>query len=56
MNYKFGNNKELQEKSNEKYLTEESRHLREENATKNCKIQTLMRNQNNLLKGIKYID
>ena len=56
MNYKFGNNKELQEKSNEKYLTEESHHLREENATKNCKIQTLMRNQNNLLKGIKYID
>ena len=29
---------------NEKYLTDETRHLREENKTKNCIIQTLMKN------------
>ena len=46
----------MQEKPNEKYLTEEIRHLREENKTKNCIIQTLMENQNNLLKRIKSID
>ena len=49
VNDKFSNNTELQEKSNEKYLTEEIRHLRKENKTKNCIIQTLMENQNNLL-------
>ena len=31
---KFGNNTQLQEKSNEKYLTEEILHLREKNKTK----------------------
>ena len=36
VNYKFGNKKQLQEKSNEKYLTEEICHLREENKTKSC--------------------
>ena len=36
VNDKFSNNTHLQEKSNEKYLTEEIRHLREENKTKNC--------------------
>ena len=46
----------MQEKSNEKYLIEEIRHLREENKTKNCIIQTLMENQNNLLNRIKSID
>ena len=56
VNDKFSNNTELQEKSNEKYLTEEIRHLRKENKTKNCIIQTLMENQNNLLKRIKSID
>ena len=56
VNDKFGNNRQLQERSNEKYLTEEIRHLREENKTKNCIIQTLMENQNNLLKRIKSID
>ena len=29
---------------NEKYLTDEICHLREENKTKNCIIQTLMKN------------
>ena len=47
VNDKLGNNAQLQEKSNEKYLIEEIRHLREENKTKNCIIQTLMENQNN---------
>ena len=55
MNDKLGNNAQLQEKSNEKYLIEEIRHLREENKTKNCIIQTLMENQNNLLNRIKSI-
>ena len=53
VNHKFGNNTQLQGKSNEKYLNKEIRHLREENKTK---IQTLMENQNNLLKLIKSID
>ena len=52
VNDKFGNNTQLQEKSNEKYLTEEIRHLREESKTKNSIIQV----QNNLLKLIKSID
>ena len=56
MNDKFGNNTQLQEKPNKKYLTEEIRHLRKENKTKNCLIQILMENQNNLLKRIKSID
>ena len=56
VNDKFGNNTQLQEKSNEKYLTKENRHLREENKTKNCITQTLMENQINLLKRIKSID
>ena len=56
VNDKLGNNAQLQEKSNEKYLIEEIRHLREENKTKNCIIQTLMENQNNLLNRIKSID
>ena len=43
---------QLQETSNEKYLTEENLHLREENKTKYCIIQSLMENQNNLLKRI----
>ena len=34
VNNKFSNNTQLQEKSNEKYLTEEIRHLREKNKTK----------------------
>ena len=34
MNDKFDNNTQLQEKSNKKYLTEERRHLREENKQK----------------------
>ena len=55
VNEKLGNNAQLQEKSNEKYLIEEIRHLREENKTKNCIIQTLMENQNNLLNRIKSI-
>ena len=38
----------MQEKSNEKYPTEEIRHLREEK-TKNCITGTLMENQSNLL-------
>ena len=42
VNDKFGNNTQLEEKSNEKYLTEDIRQLREENKTKNCIIQTLM--------------
>ena len=42
VNDKFGNNTQLEEKSNEKYLTEEICQLREENKTKNCIIQTLM--------------
>lgn len=33
-NDKFGNNTQLQEESNEKYLTKEIRHLRKENKTK----------------------
>ena len=56
VNDKFGNNTQLQEKSNKKYLTKEIRHLREENKTKKFIIQTLMGNQNNLLKRIKSID
>ena len=56
VNDKLGNNALLQEKSNEKYLIEEIRHLREENQTKNCIIQRLMENQNNLLKRIESID
>ena len=55
-NDKLGNNAQLQEKSNEKHLTEEIGHSREDNKTKNCIIQTLMGNQNNLLKRIKSID
>ena len=43
---------QLQEKSNEKYLTEENLHLREKNKTKYCIIQSLMENQNKLLKRI----
>ena len=45
----------MQEKSNEKYPTEEIRHLREEK-TRNCITETLMENQSNLLKRIKSID
>ena len=56
MNDKLSNNAQLEEKSNEKYLIEEIRHLREENKAKNCIIQTLVENQNNLLNGIKSID
>ena len=56
VNNKFDNNTQLQEKSNEKYLTKEIRHLREENKTKTFIIQTLMGNQNTLLKRIKSID
>ena len=56
VNDKLGYNAQLQEKSNEKYLIEEIHHLREENKTKKCKIQTLMENQNNLLNRIKSID
>ena len=52
----MGNNAQLQEKTNKKYLIEEIRNLREENKTKNCIIQTLMENQNYLLKRIKSID
>ena len=52
----MGNNAQLQEKSNKKYLIEEIRNLREENKTKNCIIQTLMETQNYLLKRIKSID
>ena len=56
MNDKFDNNTQLHEKLNEKYLTEKIRHLREENKTKNCVIQTLMENETNLLKHVKFID
>ena len=56
VNDKPGSKTQLQEKSNEKCLIEEIRHLREENKTKNCIIQTLMENQINLLKSIKSID
>ena len=56
MNDKYGNNTKLQEKSNENYLTEKIPYLREENKTKNCAIQTLIENQNNLLKRIKSSD
>ena len=56
VNDKFNNNTQLQEKSNKKYLTEEIRHLTEENKTKNCIIQALIENQNNLLKRIKSTD
>ena len=38
VNDKHGNNTKLQEKSNENYLTEKIRYLREENKTKNCVI------------------
>ena len=55
MNDKYDNNTELQEESNENYLTEETQHLREENKIKKCIIQTLMENQNSLLKGNKSI-
>ena len=55
VNDKLGNNTQLQEKSNEKYLTEEIHHLREENKAKNCIIQTPMENQNNLLKRINLL-
>ena len=44
VNDKLGNNTKLQEKSNEKYLSEEIRHLREESKTKSCVIETLMEN------------
>ena len=44
VNNKLGNNTQLQEKSNEKYLSEEIRHLREESKTKSCVIETLMEN------------
>ena len=56
MNNKLGNNTQFQEKSNEKYLTEEICLLREKNKTKSCIIQTLKENQINLLKRIKSID
>ena len=56
MDNKLGNKVQLQEKSNERYLTKEICHLREENKTKNCIIQRVMKNQNNLLKRIKSID
>ena len=56
VNDKFGNNAQLQEKSNEKYLIEEIRHLREENKKKNCIIQTLFEKKNNLLNRSKSID
>ena len=56
VNDKFGNNTQLQEKSNKKNSTEEIFHLREENTEKNCIIQTLMENQNNLLKRFKSVD
>ena len=56
VNDKLGNNAQLQEKSNEKYIIEEIHHLREENKTKKCIIQTLMENQNNLLNRIKSTD
>ena len=46
----------MQEKSNKKRLNEEIRHLREESKTKNCIIQKLMENQNNLLKRIKSVE
>ena len=55
-NHKFGNNTQLQEKSNEKYIVKENHHLREENKAKYCIIQTLTENQTNLLKRIKSID
>ena len=55
VNGKLDNKTQLQEKSNEKYLTQEIRHVREENITKKSIIQTLMENQNNLLKRIKSI-
>ena len=41
VNEKLNNNTQLPEKSNEKHLTQEIRHLREESKTKNCIIQTL---------------
>ena len=56
VNDKFNNNTQLQEKSNKKYLTEEIRHPTEESKTKNCIIQALIENQNNLLKRIKFTD
>ena len=56
VNEKLGNNTQLQEKLNGKHLTEEIRHLREESIKKVCILQTLMENQNNLLKRIKCID
>ena len=33
VNDKFGNNTQLQEKSNEKYLTKETRHLTKQNSS-----------------------
>ena len=56
VNDKLGNNAQLEEKSSEKYLTEDIHHLREEKKTKNCIIQMLMENQNNLLNRIKSTD
>ena len=56
VNDKFSNNIQLQKKSNEKHLTGEIRHLIEKNKIKNCIIQTLMENQNSLLKRIESID
>ena len=41
VNEKLSNNTQLPEKSNEKHLTQEIGHLREESKTKNCIIQTL---------------
>ena len=55
VNEKLGNNTQLQGKSNEKHLTDEICHLRKKSKTKNCIIQTLMKNQNNLLTRIKPI-
>ena len=52
----LNDNTQWKEKSNEKYLTEEIRHLRERTKQKNCIIQTLIENQNNLLKRIKSVD
>ena len=56
VNEKLNNNTQLQEKSNEKHLTEEIRHLREESKTKKYIILTLIENQYHLLKRIKSID
>ena len=56
VNEKLSNKTQLQEKSNEKHLTEEIRHLREESKTKKYIIPTLIENQYHLLKRIKSID